>query len=74
MSVTASSERHSGELHIGDDLPIHVKARHLLASAVAAAVCALPAYAQYSGPSSIRQITVAEILKNPEAEVKLRSE
>ncbi len=46
-------------------MPIHVKARHLLAAAVAAGVLASPAYAQYAGPSEIGQITVAEILKNP---------
>ncbi len=46
-------------------MPIHVKARHLIACAVAAGVFALPAYAQYSGPSEIGQTTVAEILKNP---------
>lgn len=46
-------------------MPIHVKARHLSTCAVVAGVFALPAYAQYSGPSSIGQATVAEILKNP---------
>lgn len=46
-------------------MPIHVKARHLLASTVAVAVFALPVQAQYSGPSAISQTTVAEILKNP---------
>ncbi|MCQ9616442.1 NirD/YgiW/YdeI family stress tolerance protein [Paenalcaligenes niemegkensis] len=46
-------------------MPIHVKARHLLASAVVTGIFAMPAYAQYSGPSEIGQTTVAEILQNP---------
>jgi len=44
---------------------VHVKARLLLAGVAAAGVLALPAFAQYSGPSTIGQASVAEILKNP---------
>lgn len=46
---------------------MHAKARHLVICTVAAAAAAfaLPAYAQYSGPSEIGKTTVAEILKNP---------
>jgi len=43
----------------------HLKVRYLLAAAVVAGTLAFPAYAQYSGPSEIEQLTVAEILKNP---------
>lgn len=43
----------------------YLKARYLLASVVAASAFAFPAFAQYSGPSEIQELTVAEILKNP---------
>lgn len=46
-------------------MPILLRARYLLAAAVAAGTFALPAHAQYAGPSTIGQTTVAEILKNP---------
>ena len=46
-------------------MPVHVKARNLLIGAFAASILAAPAFAQYSGPSSIGQTSVAEILKNP---------
>lgn len=43
----------------------HLKVRHVLAVAVVTGSFAFPAYAQYSGPSEIEQVTVAEILDNP---------
>jgi uncharacterized protein (TIGR00156 family) len=46
-------------------MPIPVKARHLLAAAVVAGTFALPAYAQYSGPSTMNKGTVAAILAKP---------
>lgn len=44
---------------------IPAKARHLLLGATLAGVLAAPALAQYAGPSTIGQSSVAEILKNP---------
>ena len=39
--------------------------RFLFAAAVAVGTVSLPVHAQYAGPSTIGQTTVAEILKNP---------
>lgn len=46
-------------------MSLTLKARYLLVSAVVAGTFVFPAYAQYSGPSEIKQPTVAEILENP---------
>lgn len=43
----------------------HFKARAVFTLALLAAAVPLPASAQYTGPSEIGQISVAEILKNP---------
>lgn len=43
----------------------HLKARSLLAAAMITGTFAFPAHAQYTGPSEIEQLTVAEILENP---------
>ncbi|MBP6020430.1 MAG: NirD/YgiW/YdeI family stress tolerance protein [Burkholderiaceae bacterium] len=46
-------------------MPTRLNARYLLALAVIAGAFALPAHAQYSGPSTISEGTVAAILANP---------
>lgn len=46
-------------------MPMRLKTRYLLASALVAGVIASPAYAQYTGPSTLSQGTVAAILANP---------
>ncbi len=46
-------------------MPTRLNAGHLLAMAVTAGMFALPAYAQYSGPSAINDGTVAAILAKP---------
>lgn len=43
----------------------YLKLRSAVALALSSAVLSFPAHAQYTGPSEIAQITVAEILKNP---------
>lgn len=53
---------------------VSVKVRYSLAGVVTAGVLAFPASAQYTGPSSIGQPTVAEILAHPvdDQDVKLQ--